>query len=319
MLVLLRVFMNRQPRSGDISLATGFSRWFKRLKHTSRVAATAVAPTALDAHIVTTHRLKPVANEMSPLLGYGTAFLSLFLIVATCLNAYAADVRVAAASDLNFAIKEIIAKFEKETGHHVLLTLGSSGNFHAQLMNGAPFDVFLSADANYPRELEKAGKAEPGSTFIYALGRIVVWVPFTSKIELQAAQMRSLLDPSIKKISIANPDHAPYGKAAVAAMQKAGIYESVRSKLVMGENISQAAQFVQSGAADIGIIALSLALADAMKSAGRYWEIPTNMYPSMEQGAVLMKGSGPAAREFHEWMRRPDTRQILTKYGFGLP
>jgi len=243
--------------------------------------------------------------------------LLIALIVAT--NGYAADVKVAAASDLNFAIKEIIAKFEKETGHHVLLTMGSSGNFHAQLMNGAPFDVFLSADANYPRELEKAGKAEPGSTFIYALGKIVLWAPSNSKIDVQRSQMKSLLDPTIKKISIANPDHAPYGKAAVAAMQKAGVYDSVRSKLVLGENISQAAQFVQSGAADIGIIALSLALADAMKSAGRYWEIPTSMYPSMEQGAVLMKGAGLAARAFHEWMRRPDTRQILTKYGFGLP
>jgi molybdate transport system substrate-binding protein len=235
------------------------------------------------------------------------------------LSANAADVTVAAASDLSDAIKQIITKFEQSTGNHVKLTLGSSGSFYAQLTNGAPFEVFLSADVTYPRQLESVGLAEAGSTFVYAVGKIVVWVPNQSRIDVSTKQIKALLDPSIKKISIANPEHAPYGKAAVAAMQHEGVYDTVKTKFVFGENISQAAQFVQSGAADIGIVALSLALGDSMKSGGKYWEIPQAMYPRMDQGAVLMKGASPAARAFHEWLKRPDSREILKRFGFALP
>jgi molybdate transport system substrate-binding protein len=246
----------------------------------------------------------------------GTVFLLFFLLT---LRAQAANVTVAAASDLNFAIKEIITSFEKATGNHVQLTLGSSGNFYAQISNGAPFEVFLSADASYPENLKKAGKVDADATFIYAIGKIVLWIPGTSTIDVQRMQMKSLLDPSIRKIAIANPEHAPYGKAAVAAMKSAGVYDLVKSRLVLGENISQAAQFVQSGATDIGIVALSLALSDAMRTSGRYWEIPQDLYPRMEQAAALMTNAGPAARAFYEWLRRPDSREILTRYGFGLP
>jgi len=231
----------------------------------------------------------------------------------------AAEVTVAAAADLNFAIKEIIGGFEKATGHHVKLSLGSSGNFYAQILNGAPFEVFLSADASYPKQLESAAQAEPGSVFVYAIGKIVFWVPKQSAVDIQTLGWKALMHPAIKKISIANPEHAPYGKAAVAAMQRAGIYDAVKSKLVLGENISQAAQFVQSGAADIGIIALSLALSDPMRDAGTYWEIPADMYPKIEQAAALVKGAGPAAHAFLEWLKRPDTRAILSRHGFGLP
>jgi molybdate transport system substrate-binding protein len=244
-----------------------------------------------------------------------TVGLLLFFLLES--YAQAATVTVAAASDLNFAIKEIIVNFEKATGNHVQLTLGSSGNFYAQISNGAPFEVFLSADAAYPENLKKAGKVD--NTFIYAVGKIVLWVPNTSKVDIYRMQMKSLLDPSIRKIAIANPVHAPYGKAAVAAMRSAGVYDSVQSRLVLGENISQTAQFMQSGATDIGIVALSLALSESMRVSGRYWEIPQNLYPRMEQAAALMKDAGPAARSFYEWLRRPESRQILTRYGFGLP
>jgi molybdate transport system substrate-binding protein len=233
--------------------------------------------------------------------------------------AFADTVLVAAASDLSYAINAIIPKFEQATGHKVKLTLGSSGNFYAQITNAAPFQVFLSADVNYPTQLEKAGKAEPGSTYIYALGKIVLWVPNSSKIDLPAKKLQSLLDPSIRKISIGNPEHAPYGRAAVEAMRRAGVYDAVKAKLVYGENISQAAQFVQSGAADMGIIALSLALGESMRSSGKYWEVPSDMYTRMEQGAALIKPASAAARAFHEWMRRPDSREILSRYGFALP
>lgn len=240
---------------------------------------------------------------------------ALVLALALGTNLPAAEVTVAAASDLNIAIKEIIAGFEKSTGNKVRLTLGSSGNFYAQISNGAPFEVFLSADVNYPRQLEAAGRAEAGSTFIYAIGRIVLWVPERSKLDPRQTAMKTLADPSIRRVSIANPQHAPYGRAAEAAMKKAGVYDSVKTKLVFGENISQAAQFVQSGAADIGVLALSL----AKQAPGKFWEIPADMYPRMEQGAALMKGASPAAHAFLEWLKRPQSRDILSRNGFALP
>jgi molybdate transport system substrate-binding protein len=252
--------------------------------------------------------------------GRGVCILLLFaLIFSVVLSAHAAEVSVAAASDLNFAIKEIIAGFERSTGNKVKLSLGSSGNFYAQISNGAPFEVFLSADQTYPQKLEADGKAEKGTTYTYAIGRIVLWLPSASRLDVNKSGLRVLADPLIKKISIANPDHAPYGKAAVAAMQHAGIYDTVKSKLVLGENISQAAQFVESGTADAGIIALSLALSDSMRKAGRYWEIPEDTYPRLTQTAVLMKGAGPAAHAFVDWLRRPESRQIFKRYGFGEP
>jgi len=240
-----------------------------------------------------------------------------FFGVLLAMPVRAEQVNVAAASDLNFAIKEIIQQFERETGHKVLLTLGSSGNFYAQIVNGAPFDVFLSADLNYAKQLESAGRAVPGSTFIYGVGEIALWVPKNSKLKLEALGIKALLEPSVKKIAIANPDHAPYGRAAVAAMQNANVYDSVKSKLVLGENISQAAQFVQSGAADVGIIALSIAVSEPMQRTGTYWPIPKESYPPLQQGAVLLKRAGAGAKAFHEWLRGVEARKIFAKYGFA--
>jgi molybdate transport system substrate-binding protein len=243
--------------------------------------------------------------------------LSLFFIVAA-VPLHAEQINVAAASDLNFAIKDIIQQFELETGHNVRLTLGSSGNFYAQISNGAPFEVFLSADVNYPRQLEAAGRAVAGSTFIYGIGGIAIWAPKTSHVNLESLGMKALLDPSVKKIAIANPEYAPYGRAAVAAMRKAGIYDQVRKKLVLGENMSQAAQFVQSGTADLGIIAHSIAMSAPMRASGSYWTIPLKDYPPLEQGAVLLKNAGPAAKSFYEWLRSASAKKIFEKYGFTI-
>lgn len=232
----------------------------------------------------------------------------------------AQEVTVAAASDLNFAIKEIVAKFEAEKAVKVKLSLGSSGNFFAQITNGAPFDVYFSADIGYPRKLEEAGLTVPGTLYRYAIGRIVLWVPIASKLDVgQGADV--LRHPGIKKISIANPKHAPYGRAAVSALNHFKMDETVRNKLVMAENISQAAQFVESGAADLGIIALSLALAPTMKQAGRYWEVPPEAHPALEQGAVILKRSQhqEAARAFLEFLKGPEGREIMSRYGFVLP
>jgi molybdate transport system substrate-binding protein len=254
---------------------------------------------------------------------FRTAMLVTVLTLGLSGRAFASEVLVAAASDLSAAIKEIATTFEKNTKHSVKLTLGSSGNFHAQIRNGAPFDVFLSADINYVRELEKAGLTVPASISTYAIGRIVLWVPQDSPIRLESLGMKALLDPQARRIAIANPAHAPYGRAAVDAMKRAGVYEASKSRFVLGENISQAAQFVQTGAADIGVIALSLALTDTMKQ-GRSWDIPANSYPEMQQAIVVLKQASKArhdeaAQAFLKAVLSAEGRAILQRYGFSLP
>ena len=234
---------------------------------------------------------------------------------------HAAEISIAAASDLNFAFKEIVADFEKTTGNTVKLSLGSSGNFFAQISNGAPFDLYFSADILYPKKLEEAGLAEPGTLYMYAVGRIVLWVPKGSPIDLQSLGIKALQHPAVKKIAIANPKHAPYGRAAVAAMQHYKVYDAVKEKLVIGENISQTAQFVQTGGSDIGVIALALALAPAMKETGRYWEVPPAAYPRLEQGAVMFKAAKDkkTARAFLDYIKGPQGASVFKRYGFFLP
>ena len=232
----------------------------------------------------------------------------------------AEDITIAAASDLNFAFKELVAEYEKATGNHVKLSLGSSGNFYAQIQNGAPFDLYFSADIGYPKKLEEAGLTVPGSLYRYAVGRIVVWAATASRLDVSKG-LDILREPGVKKIAIANPKHAPYGRAAVAAMESAKVYESVKEKLILGENISQAAQFIESGACDIGVIALSLAMAPAMSGKGSYWEIPAEAYPPLEQGAVIVKQSKnqEAARRFLEFLKSSQGQDIMRRYGFTLP
>ena len=236
-------------------------------------------------------------------------------------TARAAEITVAAASDLNFAFKEIVAGFEKKTGNTIKLSLGSSGNFYAQLSNGAPFDLFFSADIGYPKKLEDAGLTESGTLYMYAVGRIVIWVPKGSPIDVGTLGSKALQHPSVKKIAIANPKHAPYGRAAVAAMEHYKVYEALKNKLVMGENISQTAQFVQTGGADIGIIALSLAIAPVMKETGTFWEVPLEAYPKLEQGAIILKAAKDmkAARSFLDFIKGPEGAAVFRHYGFSLP
>lgn len=234
--------------------------------------------------------------------------------------AFGEELTIAAASDLNFAFKELVAAYEQKTGHRVKLSLGSSGNFYSQISNGAPFDLYFSADIRYPQKLEEAGHALSGSLYKYAVGRIVLWVPNGSKVDVQQG-LNALSDPAVRKIAIANPKHAPYGRAAVAAMEHFKVYDRVKEKLVLGENISQAAQFVESGACDAGIIALALALAPAMKTAGVYWEIPIDAHLPLEQGAVILKQSSneAAAKQFLEFVKGTEGQEIMRRYGFTLP
>ncbi|MGC2233735.1 MAG: molybdate ABC transporter substrate-binding protein, partial [Candidatus Acidiferrum sp.] len=226
----------------------------------------------------------------------------LSLVLALCFGAIptrAQEITVAAAADLKFAMSEVAGQYEKQTGNKVNVTYGSSGNFFSQLQNGAPFDLFFSADIDYARKLETAGLAEPGTLYRYAIGQIVIWAPADSKVDVTALGWKALLSASVQKIAIANPEHAPYGRAAVAAMQKAGIYDRVKAKLVYGNNISQAAQFVQSGNAQVGIVALSLAVSSAMQD-GRRWDIPADMHPPIEQAVIVLKNAKnkAAARSF---------------------
>jgi molybdate transport system substrate-binding protein len=230
--------------------------------------------------------------------------------------------RVAAAADLRFALEEVVTRYRQvRPGVEVSASYGSSGLFFAQLSNGAPFDLFLSADAAYPRRLAEAGIALPGSEFPYAVGRIVLWVRKESPLPVESAGLEILRSGSIRRIAIANPEHAPYGRAAEGALRTYGLYDDVRSKLVFGENASQTLQFAQTGAADAAIVPLSLAIAPAVVAEGRSWLVPLDAHPRLEQVGVCMKSSRnpEEARRFAEFLAGPDGRAILKRYGFLLP
>ncbi len=243
------------------------------------------------------------------------------LLLLTGVFASAQEIVVAAAADLNAALPQIVESYSKRTGQTVKLSFGSSGNLTNQIRNGAPFDVFLSADEEYPRQLIAEGLASKDTLYRYAVGRLVLWVPRDSPGDVAKLGMQALLDPSVKKISIANPATAPYGRAAEAALRHFGIYDQVSSRLVVGENVSQAAQFVESGNAQAGLIALSHALAPALKDKGRYWTVPLDAYPTLNQAAVVLSRSrqGDAARRFLDFLRSPGATSLLNSYGFSLP
>jgi molybdate transport system substrate-binding protein len=243
----------------------------------------------------------------------------LCLLMLAC-GARAQTLRVAAAADLQFAMNDLGGQFEKKTGTKVAVSYGSSGNFRAQIENGAPFDVFFSADAQYPQQLVTAGVADSQSLFVYALGHLVLWAPGAENLQVAKKGFDVLKDPGVTRIAIANPEHAPYGRAAVAALQKAGLYDQVKAKLVYGENISQTAQFVQSGSAQVGLIALSLTFAESMKG-GDQWEIPLDLYPTMQQEAVIVTKSPnkKVAQAFLDFVKSEDGRKTLAKYGLTPP
>lgn len=233
----------------------------------------------------------------------------------------AATITVAAAADLAFALDELLAAFRAaHPDTRVQVSYGSSGSFYAQLVNQAPFDLYLSADVAYPRRLAEAGHGlEP--PFLYAYGRIVVWAPSSSPIDVERLGAQALLDPAAVKVAIANPRHAPYGRAAEAALRSLGLYEQVAPRLVLGENIAQTAQFVDTGNADLGVIALSLALSPPLRQRGKWWRVPEQAYPPLEQGGLILRWARDpsAARELQRFLTGPEGRAVLERYGFGLP
>jgi molybdate transport system substrate-binding protein len=228
-------------------------------------------------------------------------------------------ITVAAAADLQFALGDLVRGFNAaHAGMNVETVFGSSGNFYAEISNGAPFDLFLSADEEYPRKLIEAHLAVADSLFVYGTGHLALWVAKDSPLDLARLGMRALEAQSVKHIAIANPQHAPYGRAAEAALRSSGLYDRVAGKLVLGENIAQALQFAQSGAAEIGIVALSLALAPSAREQGRYWEIPQSAYPKIQQAGVVLTRAqnADAAREFRAFLMSDAARRALASYGF---
>src|SRR2546422_445077 len=251
-----------------------------------------------------------------------TKFLTLVLVwIMALAMPTSAQIIVAAAADLNAALSEIAANYEKSGGGIVRLSFGSSGNLFNQIQNGAPFDIFLSADVDYPKKLIEAGLAEKSSLYRYAVGQLVLWVPASSSLDAEHGGMSILADPSVKKISLANPQHAPYGRAAVAALKHVGLYEQVADRLVMGENVAQAAQFVESGNAQVGFVALAHAMSPAMRGKGKYWLIPVEAYPPLEQGVVVLSRSHHKreAAAFIEFMKTKPAVDLLQRNGFTLP
>jgi molybdate transport system substrate-binding protein len=248
--------------------------------------------------------------------------LAAIVVAGSGVGAQRRPVRIAAASDLRFALEEIVARLRQaQPALNVSVTYGSSGIFFAQLVNGAPFDLFMSADTDYPKQLAMRGLTLTGSEFTYAIGRLAVWAPAASSLDVEKNGFLALVDPRVMHVSIANPATAPYGRAAEAAMRQAMVYDRVKPKLVLGENVAQALQFVQSGSADVGVVALSLAIAPTVKDSGRFWTVPLDMYPRMEQGGVILRStaSADAARAVRAFLIGGEGRSILKRYGFFLP
>lgn len=234
------------------------------------------------------------------------------------LSAHAEKITIAAAADLKFAMDEIAVTFKKNNpGDELDVVYGSSGKFHTQIQQGAPYDLFFSADIAFPRELAKAGLAA-SEVKPYALGRIVLW---SSSMDATKMTLDGLTDPSITRIAIANPKHAPYGKRAEEALRASGVWDKIEPKLVYGENIAHTAQFVQTGNAQIGIIALALAVNPKLASKGGYWLVPDKLHEPLEQGFIItQRAAGSAlAKRFADAMGSAAARAVMTKYGFVLP
>lgn len=243
--------------------------------------------------------------------------LALLLPVAPALGAP----RIAAASDLKFALEEIARTYQQDTGRTLKLSFGSSGIFTTQIRNGAPFELFLSADEDYVQQLAQAGLTRDGGV-LYAIGRIVLIAPAGSPLAVDA-QLKGLAarlnTGQLGRFAIANPTHAPYGRRAEEALRHAGLWDALQSKLVLGENVSQAAQFATSGGAEGGIVALSLAKSPQMTAIGRYALIPAAWHSPLKQRMVLLKHASPEAQAFYRYLQQAPARAVMRRYGFTLP
>ncbi|HVS13631.1 MAG TPA: molybdate ABC transporter substrate-binding protein [Thermoanaerobaculia bacterium] len=230
----------------------------------------------------------------------------------------AETITIAAAADLKFAMDEIVAAFKAiHPSDRVEVVYGSSGKFHIQIQQGAPYDLYFSADIEFPRRLAEAGFAA-SEVKPYALGRIVLW---SASLDATRMTLASLADPAVTHIAVANPRHAPYGKRAEEALRASGVWEAIETKLVFGENIAQTAQFVETGNAQVGILALSLVLGPQLAKQGGYWLVPEALHEPLEQGYIITRrGEGNTlAQRFADFMGGATARAVMTRYGFVLP
>jgi len=252
-------------------------------------------------------------------MGMWSTFLKLLVIIGlTASSASAEKITIAAAADLKFAMEEIVTGFNKShPSATVQVVYGSSGKFLTQILQGAPYDLYFSADIAYPQELVRQGMAA-STVKPYGVGRIVLW---SAEQDATKMSLATLADPKISRIAIANPKHAPYGKRAEEALRSSGLWGKVQQKLVFGENISQTAQYVQSGNAQVGIIALSLVLNPELSGKGGYYLIPDTMHNPLEQGYIITKrgADNPLAKVFADYMGSKTARAVMTRYGFVLP
>ena len=239
------------------------------------------------------------------------------LVLLLCLACYgqAQKLSIAVASNVGPAFKDVIVGFEKQSGVKVEMTTGASGSLFSQIQGGAPYDLFFSSDRDYPKKLQAAGLAD--ALIPYADGGIVLWVRNESKVDLTRG-MNVLLEPEIKKIAIADPAHAPYGQAAMKALQHFGLADKVKDKLLVGENTEKTTEFIETGKADIGITAMSFAVLHARNGEGRFVEVPHDAYPRMEQAAVILKSSKQqaSAKAFLAYLKTPAATAIMQRYGF---
>ena len=257
------------------------------------------------------------------LMRFRTFIARALLLISCVAQAHGAEVAplIAAASDLRYAMDEIAAQFQRSTGRAVKLSYGSSGNYYSQIQQGAPFELFMSADESFVLKLHDAGKLQDKGK-LYAIGRIVLYAPEGASwsVDPRLEGLRAALgDKRIQRFAIANPEHAPYGARAREALQHAGLWTNIQSKLVLGENISQTAQFATSGSTQGGIIALSLAKAPAMAALGDFALIPEDWHQPLRQRMVLVKDAPPAARAFYDYLASAPAQEIMVRYGFAMP
>ncbi len=250
-----------------------------------------------------------------------TRFRHLFLLIALATSCpvpgAAGEVTVASASNFSATVKAVIARFRRQTGHRAVLSTGSTGTLYAQIRHGAPFDVFLAADARRPRLLDGQGGAVPGSRFTYALGRLVLW----SSDPRRVTGPEALRQGNFRRLAIANPRTAPYGLAAKQALEALGLWVPLKGRRVRGENIAQAYQFVASGNAELGFVALSQISGPNRVQNGSRWLVPERLHEPLRQQAVLLERGrdNPAARAFLEFLQGPTARAVIRSYGYGVP
>ncbi len=244
------------------------------------------------------------------------AWCVLISVLSAATPVFAEQVLVAVAANFVPAFREIASEFETVTGHNIRVAAGSSGNFYSQIKNGAPFDVFFSADMERPKLLEDDGLGVKDTRFTYAIGRLVLWIPSAGLIKGE----ETLRSKKFKRLAFANPKTAPYGLAAMQTLQKLELWESLQPKIVMGENIGQTMGFIESGNADLGFVALSQALDPRIKGQGSRWDIPTTLHEPIKQDVILLiKGKdNPAAKALMEFMSAPQTKTIIERYGYGM-